>query len=89
MGSPLSWTWSLCGEVEGRRDPGPWTWVLYNTKQQPSLNTDKLSYDIVITENVCQRLQGHCALTLTSAHGARWGRPLGWRTTVADWGPSL
>lgn len=27
--------------------------------------------------------------TLTSIHRARWGRPLRWRTSVANWGSSL
>lgn len=27
--------------------------------------------------------------TLTSIHGARWGRSLGWRASIANWGSSL
>lgn len=77
------WTsWSLCEEGVGRRDPCPSTWGLEHTKKHKKHQK--------ICLGTCRRaVEVYTANTLTSAHGTRWGRPLGWGSAVVIWRSSF
>lgn len=96
MDNHPSWTSSsLCEEAVGHRGPCPWTWGLEHTKQhwwlvslsytQPCFVLGLAEKNTIQPGNVFDE-RNKCVRNLpilTSTHGARWGRPLGWRSSIS------